>query len=546
MISRTLISLFILICLGNISHGQKLKILPLGNSITFDFDASEPPYRDDAVRISYRYKLYQLLNDAGYTWDYVGNFQCGSNFLPYSSIDSLDYTNNAGIPGITPEQLVTYLSTSVDLVNDECWIGGCPRSYLQYAKPDVILLHIGTNALSSNADAVSHANAVKDILNLVDVYETSSGKTVTVFLALIINRAGTSGNPEHTVTSYYNSLLIDLYESRPTDKIVLVNMETDAGLNYKLVANGGDMLDTWHPAPSGYIKMANKWFSVMENYNIKAPSLKALPDQSFNEMQSSISIDLNTYVFDPQDPDNEISWSTIGTPQYFNVTFQDGIATIAPKNIEISQTETLTFKATDGGQGNVYLSASKSFSLSYTAINDKPVISSVTSGLSTAFQTPISLSLNHVTVTDPDNSWPADYTLIINNGTNYSVSGHQVIPVNGFSGILHVSIAVNDGTENSASATIDITVNPLVGYNDIEENIMGIYPNPTNDKLQIEFKEPGDYELQLLDFYGKKYVNQKCQHITEKTLDVHHLPAGLYLLKITSKDLKYITKISIQ
>lgn len=546
MISRTLVSLFILICLGNISHGQKLKILPLGNSITYDFNASEPPYRDDAIRISYRFKLYELLNSAGYTWDYVGNFQCGSNYLPYSSIDSLDYTDNAGIPGITPEQLVTFLSTSHDPVNDVCWIGGCPRNYFEYAKPDVILLHIGTNALSSNADAVSHANAVNNILNLVDAYETSSGKTVTVFLALIINRASASGNPEHTFTSYYNSLLIDLYESRPTDKVVLVNMETDAGLNYRLVANGGDMLDTWHPAPSGYIKMANKWFSVMENYNIKAPSLKTLPDQSFTETQGSSSINLNPYIFDPQDPDNEIAWSTVGAPQYFDVTFQDGTATITPKNAEISAFETLTFKATDGGQGNVYLSASKSFSVSYTAVNDKPVVSSVTSGLSTAYQTPVNLSLNHVTVTDPDNIWPADFTLIINSGPNYTVSGNQVVPANGFAGVLHVSIAVNDGTENSESATIDITVNPLNGNNEIENNIMGIYPNPTHDKLQIEFKEPGNYEIDLIDYTGKTFVNQKFLNITEKTLDVHHLPAGIYFLKITSKDHRYLTKISIQ
>lgn len=93
-----------------------------------------------------------------------------------------------------------------------------------------------------------------------------------------------------------------------------------------------------------------------------------------------------------------------------------------------------------------------------TALNDPPVINAQTP-LSTDENIPVALDLALLTVSDPDNSYPADFTLSLVAGNNYAISGNVVTPANGFNGILSVSVFVNDGTVNSNLFDVQITVN---------------------------------------------------------------------------------------
>jgi len=178
-----------------------LKIMPLGNSITFDQYTVDS--RSDGVKISYRNKLYQDLRDAGYDFDFIGSERSGWNYLPTTP---RDYSDNAGFPGINPLQLFTLIQTGLNYAVDplgfcELPSSACPLNYLEYYNPDVILLHIGTNGLNSTTDADKYADAVSQILDAVDTYESEEGKTVTVFLARIINRAP---DGSHAWTTYFN------------------------------------------------------------------------------------------------------------------------------------------------------------------------------------------------------------------------------------------------------------------------------------------------------------------------------------------------------
>ncbi|HYG18417.1 MAG TPA: tandem-95 repeat protein [Ohtaekwangia sp.] len=107
---------------------------------------------------------------------------------------------------------------------------------------------------------------------------------------------------------------------------------------------------------------------------------------------------------------------------------------------------------------------SNTFALAVTvtaAANIPPVITGHVA-LSTNENAPVVLQLAHLTVTDPDDPYPAGFALTVYPGTNYTVDGTTVTPLNGFSGTLSVSVTVNDGTDNSAPFTVSITVNPLV------------------------------------------------------------------------------------
>jgi hypothetical protein len=49
------------------------------------------------------------------------------------------------------------------------------------------------------------------------------------------------------------------------DKIVIVDMEDGAGIDYRLETNGGNMSDNLHPGDNGYAKMAVVWFDALES-----------------------------------------------------------------------------------------------------------------------------------------------------------------------------------------------------------------------------------------------------------------------------------------
>lgn len=71
------------------------------------------------------------------------------------------------------------------------------------------------------------------------------------------------------------------------------------------------------------------------------------------------------------------------------------------------------------------------------------------------------IKLSHLLVTDPDNDYPADFTLEIRSGEGYTVDGHTITAPPNFNGPLHVTVAVNDGKETSQPYQLTITVNPV-------------------------------------------------------------------------------------
>ena len=211
-----------------------VKILPLGNSITYDDYSGD--VRPAGLRVSYRLELFNKLQTAGYRFDFLGSETAGQDVFPDPE--------NGGFPGITKEQMVTLLQTGF---NPRTSIQEVNGSYLSFYQPDVILLHIGTNNLTTDITAINQ------ILDLVDAYRTQSSKTVKLLIAKIINR-----RTYDAATTQYNTNLQNAVQLRNHPDNVLVDMENGAGINYST-----DFIDNLHPNSSGYAKMASLWFSTL-------------------------------------------------------------------------------------------------------------------------------------------------------------------------------------------------------------------------------------------------------------------------------------------
>jgi hypothetical protein len=99
----------------------------------------------------------------------------------------------------------------------------------------------------------------------------------------------------------------------------------------------------------------------------------------------------------------------------------------------------------------------------------------------------ITIQLSSLKVSDPDSPFPADFTLKISEGQNYSLSGNLVKPNKNFSGKLSVPVRVNDGKNDSPLFLLQITVNAV---NDIPV-ITGQLPlsTPKNTVVSIDLSQ---------------------------------------------------------
>ncbi len=228
-----------------------IKIMPLGDSITW---GTNP---DNSNSSGYRRLLYLQLTNAGYNVDFVGSLNGG---LP----DDFD-RDNEGHPG---------------------WVSGSPaydtsamlstklKGFLNNNPPDIVLLLIGTNDLSSQNSpwektASEVASSIGKLLDSIYVFNPN----IKIFIGNIIDRADNQYRHDKTVST--NSLLPSMLNSLPTaqkEKITLIDMYTSLGDYYYNLSNNNftyqpsSNLHTLHPNTNGYQVMADTWFNAIQNY----------------------------------------------------------------------------------------------------------------------------------------------------------------------------------------------------------------------------------------------------------------------------------------
>lgn len=82
--------------------------------------------------------------------------------------------------------------------------------------------------------------------------------------------------------------------------------------------------------------------------------------------------------------------------------------------------------------------------------------------LATPEDTALTVTLDDLIVTDPDNSYPNGFTLTLQSGANYTLLGPtQLLPSSNFDGTLTVPVIVNDGTDDSPIFDLSVSVTPV-------------------------------------------------------------------------------------
>ena len=85
---------------------------------------------------------------------------------------------------------------------------------------------------------------------------------------------------------------------------------------------------------------------------------------------------------------------------------------------------------------------------------------------------------------------------------------------------------------------------PVGTVSNILDSKFNIYPNPASNLLNIDNKNGLDFTVYLNDLTGKTvYSNQSNSDLK---INVSNLPAGMYLLKITSEKNTLVKKVIVK
>ncbi len=230
-----------------------IKIMPVGNSITAGEHYKYPAL---AEQTGYRKALYEMLINSGYNVDFVGSQNHGQR--PESDKEWYDW-NCEAYPGWKIPDIANKLDTALIVY-----------------QPDILLVHLGTNG----KDWDQKPDQVMEMLDSINKYSVDNDHPMTVFLCKIIKRFIYE---DSSPTSKFNIDVADSVGIRTGDKIkiILVDMENDAGLDYSdnppdpnadPPYEGGDMwgekypgvsYDKYHPNDKGNTKMARKFYKEL-------------------------------------------------------------------------------------------------------------------------------------------------------------------------------------------------------------------------------------------------------------------------------------------
>jgi len=201
------------------------RIMPLGDSIT-EGDGSGDP---DNLLVGYRKPLKEALTAAGYVTDFVGTQNSGSSLFTDSE--------HEGHGGFTADQINgSNGSFLTNLLNNTA------------SMPDVVLLHIGTNDISTSGGFnIIDVNDVENILDTIDSWEASNWPVTVVISRIITNQQF-----EPSVTTSFNDAVKTMVLGRTTDLLEWVDHQANVSVTT-------DYSDLLHPNTNGYQKMTDVW-----------------------------------------------------------------------------------------------------------------------------------------------------------------------------------------------------------------------------------------------------------------------------------------------
>jgi hypothetical protein len=187
------------------------------------------------------------------------------------------------------------------------------------------------------------------------------------------------------------------------------------------------------------------------------------------------------------------------------------------------------------GTGNtcsVTMDAAKSVTANFSQ-DEAPVIIGQ-STLTTPEDTALTILLSNLTVTDVDNTYPNGFTLTVLDGANYTFAGTTITPASNFNGILTVPVKVNDGTLDSNTFDLSVTVSavndaPIITEGDFINVNMSEDGSTTPFSLTLHAMDVDDSDTITWSIFASAGHGTASASGTGTSMDISYTPALHYI-----------------
>ena len=269
-------------------------------------------------------------------------------------------------------------------------------------------------------------------------------------------------------------------------------------------------------------------------------------DVVFDEYPQTIQVNLNGVATDPDDPDENITYSIVSNsnPSALTATMSGKILVMTRQNAD-QATADLTMHATSDGQ-----SVDFTVHAIINVVVDEPpyIINPVQEVVFDAFPQTIEINLDGV-ATDPDdpdegitysivgNPNPADMTA--------SLNGKRLVLVREANNEAEFDLSMQ-ATSDGQHVDFEVHITMYI-VESVEEKLLTVsfYPNPTQGMVTIMVDNAFGFEYQVFDFTGKAIMIGNTQdHAT--TLDLGGLSKGVYFISVMTEAKRLTQKVIVQ
>ena len=258
-------------------------------------------------------------------------------------------------------------------------------------------------------------------------------------------------------------------------------------------------------------------------------------DVVFNEYPQTIQVNLDGVATDPDDPDDQITYSIVtnSNPSALNATMSGKILVMTRQNAN-QATANLTMRATSDGQPVDFIV----HVIMNVVVDEPPYIANpVDDIVFDDFPETIEVNLEGV-VTDPDDPDENITYRVISNSNESELSASllgrllRLTRLSGEEGEANLVLrAASDGQ------TIDFEVNVIMHYvydgiDEKEMETISIYPNPARDIVFVGANNSLPVRrIEVFNVTGQMIISS-----TETEINVSELESGMYFVRVTADD----------
>ena len=224
------------------ARADTIHILPLGDSIT-------QGGRQDREEYTYRFPLFKMLKDAGVDFTFVGSQEKG--LQPGAA-----WPDYKGLPFDARHE------------GHYGWKTGAVRDHLREwipkwrSAPDIALIHLGTNDLSSPDFTRDIIQPLREIIGLL--------RGLNPRVVVLVGQLAFNDGPSLKIRPLVEQMAREL----STGQSPVVTVPHYQGWQEDPAKPGADTFDWAHPNPQGQEKMARNWFEAMQPYLHLPPAAK--------------------------------------------------------------------------------------------------------------------------------------------------------------------------------------------------------------------------------------------------------------------------------